>query len=166
MLCGDLKERKSKNQGYVYIPIADSLCGSVETNTTLESSSAPVKIKKKREVVRKSSSWMQRQNIDAGTIRMGFKFIHASGHLWYISNSKSKRRKNMALSSQSRLWKVNSISCLDRCYQKNTVRKMKTSLWVWVQQFSHSACLVYTCESTEVKMKATHTYPFLSKLHT
>ena len=49
VICGDLNRRKSKKEGIYVIHIADPLCCTAETNTTLESNYTPVKIFPKRE---------------------------------------------------------------------------------------------------------------------
>ena len=55
-----------------------------------------------------------------------------------------------------------SRQVLPKKYSKKN-EDIPVSMSTTIQSFT---CLVYTCESTEVKMKATHTYPSLSKLHT
>ena len=44
---GDLDEKEVKGRGYVFIT-ADSLCSTVETNATLYSNYAPIKINLKK----------------------------------------------------------------------------------------------------------------------
>ena len=46
MLCGDLYRKEIQNRGDIYTHIADSLCCTVETNTTLYSNKSYKKIKK------------------------------------------------------------------------------------------------------------------------
>ena len=47
MLCGDLNGKEIQKRGDICICIADSLCCTTETNSTLWSNYTPVKIKKK-----------------------------------------------------------------------------------------------------------------------
>ena len=45
MLCGDLSGKETQKRGDICICIADSLCNTTETNTTLLSIYTPIKIK-------------------------------------------------------------------------------------------------------------------------
>ena len=44
MLCGDLSWKEFQKGGDMYIHIADSLCCTVQTNTTVENNYIPIKI--------------------------------------------------------------------------------------------------------------------------
>ena len=48
MLCGDLNGKEIHKRGDICIRIADSLCCTAETHTTLKSNYTPIKIKKKK----------------------------------------------------------------------------------------------------------------------
>ena len=48
MLCGDLNGKETQKKGDICIRIADSLCNTAETHTTLESNYTPIKIKTKK----------------------------------------------------------------------------------------------------------------------
>ena len=45
MLCGNLNGKEVQKRGDICICIADSLCCTVETNTTLQSNYTPIKVK-------------------------------------------------------------------------------------------------------------------------
>ena len=51
MLCGDLNGKEIQKRGDMYTRIADSLCCTVETNTTLQSNYTPIKTNLKKEEV-------------------------------------------------------------------------------------------------------------------
>ena len=55
MLCGDLNGKEIPERGNICIPIADSLCCTVETNTTLYSNYNPIKIFFKRQPKKKKT---------------------------------------------------------------------------------------------------------------
>ena len=44
MLCGDVNGKEIKKRGDICVCIADSLCCTVETNTTMQSNYPPIKI--------------------------------------------------------------------------------------------------------------------------
>ena len=44
LLCGDLSWKEFQKGGDMYIHIADSLCCTVQTNTTVENNYIPIKI--------------------------------------------------------------------------------------------------------------------------
>ena len=43
MLCGDLNGKEIQKRGDMFLNMADSLCNTVETNTTLSSNYIPIK---------------------------------------------------------------------------------------------------------------------------
>ena len=52
MLCGDLNGKEIQNRGDICVCIAESLCCTVETNTTLQSNYTPIKnVKKEKKTV-------------------------------------------------------------------------------------------------------------------
>ena len=52
--CGDPNRKEIHKRGKVYIQITDSLCCTVETNTTLQSNYIPIKINLKKRGPRNS----------------------------------------------------------------------------------------------------------------